>query len=106
MKPDAPREIRGEFRPIATNVPGIQVSEHLPHSARVVDRLAVIRSVHHPMTNHNAAAVDALCGRRPPRATWNSWPTTATTCPAWGAVLSHRAPRAAAACRRSSPCRT
>src|SRR5215207_11626798 len=56
MKPHAPREIRGEFRPIATNVPGIQVSEHLPHSARVVDRLAIVRSLYHPMTNHNAAA--------------------------------------------------
>ncbi len=62
MKPKAPREVRGEFRPIATNVPGIQVCEHMPHSARVVDRLAIVRSVHHPMTNHNAAAFAALIG--------------------------------------------
>ena len=65
MKPNAPREVRGEFRPIATSVPGIQVSEHLPHSARVVDRLAIVRSLHHPMTNHNAAAFAALSGRSP-----------------------------------------
>src|SRR5947208_1591078 len=40
MKPGAPREVRGEFRPIGTSVPGLTVSEHLPRSARVVDRLA------------------------------------------------------------------
>ena len=64
--------------------PGIQVGEHLPHSARVVDRLAIIRSVHHPMTNHNAAAFAALCGRSPRRAISSCWATTATTRPALG----------------------
>jgi hypothetical protein len=65
MKPDAPREIRGEFRPIATRVPGLQVCEHLPQTAQVADRLAFIRGMHHPMTNHNAAAFSALSGRNP-----------------------------------------
>src|SRR5947208_2933808 len=65
MKPRAPREVRGEFQPIATTVPGLNVSEHLPHCARVTDKLAVVRSLHHPMTNHNAAAFAALCGRMP-----------------------------------------
>src|SRR5881398_1028836 len=65
MKPRAPREVRGEFQSIATNVPGIRVCEHMPHSARVVDRLAIVRSLHHPMTNHNAAAFAALSGRNP-----------------------------------------
>ena len=65
MKPKAPREVRGEFRPIATRVPGLSLCEHLPRTARVTDRLAVIRSMHHPMTNHNAAAFSALCGRNP-----------------------------------------
>jgi hypothetical protein len=65
MKPAAPREVRGEFRSIATRVPGFSVSEHLPHCAQVADRLAVIRSLHHPMTNHNAAAFATLCGRSP-----------------------------------------
>ena len=95
MKPDAPREVRGEFRPIATNVPGIRVSEHLPHSARVVDRLAIVRSLHHPMTNHNAAAFAALSGRPPRRATWNSWPTTATTRLAWARCSATSSPSAA-----------
>jgi len=45
MKPDAPREIAGEFRPIATRLPGVQVSEYLPRLAALMDRLAVIRSI-------------------------------------------------------------
>src|SRR5262245_46269136 len=47
LKPGAPAEIRGEFRPIATNVPGIMISEHFPLSARHADKYLVIRSVHH-----------------------------------------------------------
>lgn len=43
MKPDAPPEIRGEFKPIATNVPGIQICEYLPKLATMMDRLAIIR---------------------------------------------------------------
>ena len=45
MKPDAPDEIRGEFRPIATRVPGIQISEYLPRLAGMMDKLAVVRSI-------------------------------------------------------------
>jgi hypothetical protein len=45
LKPDAPREFRGEFRPIATKVPGIQVCELMPRQARMVDKLAILRSV-------------------------------------------------------------
>jgi hypothetical protein len=45
LKPDAPREVRGDFKPIATRVPGIQVSELLPRLAAVTDRLAIIRSI-------------------------------------------------------------
>src|SRR5262245_56386613 len=44
LKPDAPREIAGEFRPIATRVPGIRISEHLPLLAGMMDKLAVVRS--------------------------------------------------------------
>jgi uncharacterized protein (DUF1501 family) len=46
-KPEAPAEFRGPFRPIATNVPGIQISEHFPLMARMADRYAILRSVHH-----------------------------------------------------------
>src|SRR3954451_3164974 len=45
LKPDAPREIAGEFAPIATRVPGIRIGEHLPRLAGMMDKLAVIRSV-------------------------------------------------------------
>jgi hypothetical protein len=45
LKPNAPAEIRGEFRPIDTNVPGVQICEHFPLQARMWDKLACIRSV-------------------------------------------------------------
>jgi hypothetical protein len=45
LKPNAPAEIRGEFKPIATNVPGIQVCEHLPLSAKIMDRIALVRGI-------------------------------------------------------------
>jgi hypothetical protein len=44
-KPDAPAEFRGEFRPIATSVPGVQISEYMPLQARMMDKLAVVRSL-------------------------------------------------------------
>jgi hypothetical protein len=46
MKPDAPAEIRGEFQPIATNVPGLQICEHMPRMARIMDKCAVLRSMY------------------------------------------------------------
>src|SRR5205809_576417 len=45
LKPDAPLEIRGEFKPIPTSVPGIQICEHLPKLARLMDKCALIRSI-------------------------------------------------------------
>src|SRR5262245_40612594 len=45
LKPEAPREIGGEFRPIATRVPGIRIGEHLPRLAAMMDRLAIVRSI-------------------------------------------------------------
>jgi hypothetical protein len=65
MKPGAPAEVRGSFGSIATTAPGLKVCEHLPNTARVMDRLAILRAMHHPMTNHNAAAFATLCGRNP-----------------------------------------
>ncbi len=46
-KPDAPAEIRGPFRPIRTSVPGIDIGEHFPRMARLADRWALVRAVHH-----------------------------------------------------------
>ena len=45
LKPDAPKEVRGEFMPIATNVPGVEIGELLPRTARVMDKVALIRSI-------------------------------------------------------------
>src|SRR6478735_8134491 len=45
LKPNAPKEFRGEFKPIQTNVPGVQISEHFPLQARMWDKLACVRSL-------------------------------------------------------------
>jgi hypothetical protein len=47
MKPEAPAQIRGKFRPIATNVPGMEICEHFPLLARRMDKVAMVRSLHH-----------------------------------------------------------
>jgi hypothetical protein len=54
LKRAAPSEIRGEFRPISTNVPGIEICEHLPRLARIMDKLAVIRSLIGAHGDHSA----------------------------------------------------
>lgn len=56
MKPQAPREIRGEFREIPTNVPGIRICEHLPRLARIMDRFTLVRSMTADETNHERAS--------------------------------------------------
>ncbi len=65
MKPDAPEQIRGEFRPIATTVRGLSLCEHLPLLATQAHHLTLIRSVHHTIADHNAGAYFALTGREP-----------------------------------------
>lgn len=55
LKPDAPAEFRGPFQPIATNVPGISIGEHLPKIARVMDKIALIRSFRHHNSDHGPA---------------------------------------------------
>src|SRR5262245_25947016 len=55
LKPDAPAEFRGEFQPIASNVPGVQISEHMPRTARHMDRFALIRSFRHHNSDHGPA---------------------------------------------------
>src|ERR1044072_7305355 len=62
LKLDAPSEIRGEFKPIPTNVPGIQICEHLPRLAAMMDKFALIRSISDAVDDHS----DFMCmtGRR------------------------------------------
>ncbi len=65
LKPNAPVEIRGEFRPIASNVPGTYVSEHLPLQARVMDKMSIVRSVTHTNAGHGMGAHWMLTGYQP-----------------------------------------
>jgi hypothetical protein len=55
LKPDAPEDVRGDFRPIATSVPGLQICEHLPLTARLMHRTTLVRSMSHPYNIHSAA---------------------------------------------------
>ncbi len=63
LKPDAPEEIRGEFRPIATATPGIEICEHLPMLARRSHLWALVRSLTHPSNEHSAGHHIMLTGR-------------------------------------------
>jgi hypothetical protein len=66
LKPQAPREIRGEFSPIATRVPGIQICEHFPSLAQQTHRLAIIRSMTHDNVDHTRSTHYLLTGQAPP----------------------------------------
>jgi len=71
MKPDAPAEIRGPFRPIDTTVPGVRIVEHFPRIARQMHRLALIRSVCHDETVHPPALYHVLTGFKLPNTSGN-----------------------------------
>lgn len=81
MKPGAPAEIRGEFRPAATRVTGIQICEHLPRLAGVMDRVCLLRSMTHHMNVHGPACSEVFSGREffgPPttdQASREDWPS-------------------------------
>lgn len=64
MKPDLPSEMRSEFAPIATDLPGIQVCEHLPKLSRRLSKLTLVRAVHHDQVAHAPAVYTALTGLR------------------------------------------
>jgi len=65
LKPNAPDEVRGEFRPIDTQVPGIQICEHFPLLAQRTQHLAIIRSMTHTNVDHTAATHYLLTGKPP-----------------------------------------
>ncbi len=62
LKPHAPVEYRGEFAPIATNVPGIEITEMLPLLARLADKFAIVRSLHHDRAEHSGGTNRFLTG--------------------------------------------
>jgi len=63
MKPDGPSVYRGEFQPVATTAEGIQICEHLPHLAKQMHRIALVRSVTHWCNEHNESHTLMLTGR-------------------------------------------
>lgn len=80
LKPNAPKEVRGEFSPISTAVAGIQIGEHLPLLSQHTDKLAIIRSIHHDDPAHGRGMYWNLTGHKPPRAgniapERNDWPS-------------------------------
>ena len=82
----APAEVRGEFRPIATSVPGIHFSEHLPLLAQRLHRFSIVRSAHHPTPDHIQAIHITLCGCELPGANIDS--RNHNLSPAMGAVVA------------------
>ena len=66
LKPDAPAEIRGEFKPIATSTPGLHVCEHLPHLAARADKYAILRTLSHNDNNHLMSTHHVLTGEMQP----------------------------------------
>ena len=99
LKPEAPAEIRGEFRPISTVVPGIEIGEHFPLLARRTDQLAIIRSMTHGDVNHTTATHYLLTGQPSP--------PLGETCDTTGRRWVRCCPSSAAAadpCRPMSPC--
>ena len=94
LKPDAPLEVRGEFRPIRTRTPGIEICEHLPELAQRSNQWALVRSMTHPSNDHSAAHHIMLTGRSelplgfdPNKAKDSDWPSIAAIA---GAVLPAR----------------
>src|SRR5262244_550662 len=67
LKPDAPTEYRGPFRPIRTTVPGLDICELFPRQARLGHRLSLVRSLHHTMASHNDGSIEMLTGKTPAR---------------------------------------
>lgn len=80
VKPDAPREVRGPFGSIATRVPGLRISELMPATAGIVDRITIIRSMTSPLGEHGLANQYLLTGYKP---------SPALVYPSYGAVVAN-----------------
>ncbi|RLT13897.1 MAG: DUF1501 domain-containing protein [Planctomycetota bacterium] len=95
MKPDAPEAIRGEFRPISSNVPGINICEHFTGLAARADKLAFVRSMAHPEGNHLVAVHRVLTGHpsAPRGATDLDRVASRDDFPCYAAVVDHQRPR-------------
>ena len=90
MKPQAPREVRGEFSSISTSVPGLSISEHLPQTSKVMHHVAVIRSMHHTNRLHDSASTETLTGRQSPQGDREEFAPIPQFYPCHGATVSHQ----------------
>jgi hypothetical protein len=91
-KPDAPSNVRGEFRPIPTTVPGTQVSEHFPRLARLAHRYAIVRSVSHNDPAHLSSAHHLLTGHLAPKPFSDADGPSQDDFPHMGSVLARLRP--------------
>jgi hypothetical protein len=87
-KPDAPVDVRGEFRTIRTKVPGIQISEHFPRLAQLTDKYAIIRSMTHDDPAHLSSVHHILTGRHAPKVKSDADPPSRRDSPHIGSVLA------------------
>jgi hypothetical protein len=92
LKPHAPVEIRGEFKPIATNVPGTFIGEHFPRLAKMADQYAIVRSMTHEDTAHLSSAHHVLTGHHAPRRFSDATPPSAADWPQLGSALAKLRP--------------
>lgn len=92
MKPDAPVEIRGEFKPIATKMPGVYISEHLPRLAARADKYALVRSLAHRENNHLVATHHLLTGHPQPGAFFDKV-ASRDDWPSYSSALNYLRPR-------------
>ena len=94
LKPDAPAEVRGEFKPIATDVPGIRISDHLPLLAKQAHKYAIVRSVTDEYVGgaHGQSVYLALTGHRSPRVQGDDVRPSPEDYPCLGSVVSRFGP--------------
>jgi hypothetical protein len=88
LKPDAPAEIRGDFKPISTKVPGIQIGEHFTGLASLTDKVAIIRSLTHDDPAHLSSGHATLTGQLAPVIKSDATPPSAKDSPHLGALIS------------------
>jgi hypothetical protein len=91
MKPEAPSDIRGPFRPIACRTPGLRISEHLPRLAEVSDKYCVIRSMTHDFNDHSGAGHYMQTGRRWHLPIGGGFAATPLDFPSMGSVVEYLA---------------
>ena len=85
MKPNAPVEYRGQFSPIRTSVPGIEICEHMPRLAKRADKYAIIRGITHSLADHGLGTRYLMTG---------NLPTPVVNYPMYGSVVSREIPAA------------